>query len=383
MHADQGHRPSSALQGRTRVWLIVTGPDIVIAMSRGRLSLVATASSLYVGALALVFAAPELWLKFVAAGILASGPLAAALIQGLEIRVGPERSTVAIVTSVAIAAAATALAVAMVVIHPARLFRAATPVPEARTWDGIAQPLGVPGHWDLKLDSRFNGSSLDTHLWQPGWYGTGITPPANFREADCYSSKNVGFPGDGSMHLAITPEPSECDGQTHPYTGAIVTSNPANRRHGDGFQYTFGALQARVYLPADGSLIANWPAVWTIGRHWPTDGEDDIAEGLFGSVCFHFHSPGHATHGPGACAPRIQAGWHTFASVWRPGSVTYYYDGLRVGEITIGVTDKPMFIVLDNTVWRDQPGTTRPASMRVAYVRVWQEATPRSAHNAP
>ncbi len=353
-------------------------------MSRVRLTLVATASAVYVAVgLALVLLAPQQWLKLVGGGILASAPLAAALIQRSDLSLNPEQLTVAVPASIIVVVAATAATAALVVVHPAQLFQGSTPVPQPRTWNGVPQPLGISGYWDLKLESRFSGSSLDTNLWQPGWYGTGITPPTNVREADCYSSKNVSFPGDGTMHLTITPVPSTCAGKTHPYTGAIVTSNPDDSRHGPGFQYTFGVLEARVFLPADGASVANWPAVWTIGQHWPTDGEDDVAEGLFGSVCFHFHSPGHAAHGPGACVPSIKAGWHTFASDWRPGSVTYYYDGLRVGQIATGVTSKPMFIVVDNTVWRDQPGTTRPASMRVAYVRVWQEASPDKGTGSP
>ena len=54
-------------------------------------------------------------------------------------------------------------------------------------------------------------------------------------------------------------------------------------------------------------------------------------EGLSGVICWHFHDP---LGGPGGCDTAITPGWHTFASDWQPGSVTYYYDGQDVGSIT-------------------------------------------------
>jgi beta-glucanase (GH16 family) len=222
----------------------------------------------------------------------------------------------------------------------------------------------------MTLDSEFNGTSLDTSIWQPGWFGTGVTSPVNALEEDCYSPSNVNFPGDGTMHLAVTAAPSSCGGVTRPYTGALVSSNPSDGRSGGGFQYQYGALEARVYLPASGANVANWPAVWTDGQPpWPVNGEDDVMEGLAGETCFHFHS---LLGGPGTCVAGSDSGWHTFASDWEPGSVTYYYDGVKVGQITTGVSSSPMYIVLDNTVSSFSQALAKPADMQVAYVRVWQ-----------
>ncbi len=229
-------------------------------------------------------------------------------------------------------------------------------------------PTGVPGTWNMVLDSEFNGSSLPAD-WRTGWFGTGVTSPINSGEAACYSPSNVTFPGDGTMHLNLTTTSSSCGGLTKADTGAIVTTNPDDGRPaGTGFQYTYGVLEARVYVPAVGSDIANWPAVWTDGQSWPNDGEDDIMEGLSGQACWHFHDP---LGGPGGCSTTITPGWHTFASNWQPGSVTYYYDGKNVGSISTGITSAPMYAVLDNTVASADP-TPTAAAMQVQYVRVWQ-----------
>jgi beta-glucanase (GH16 family) len=171
------------------------------------------------------------------------------------------------------------------------------------------------------------------------------------------------------MHLNVTAQSSTCGGVTRPYTGAAVTTNPDDGRGSGGFQYTYGVLEAKVYVPADGNQIADWPAVWADGQDWPADGEDDVMEGLGGEACFHFHDP---LGGPGNCASAITPGWHTFASDWQPGSVTYYYDGVEVGSITTGITAAPQYIILDNTVWTGETSTTEADSMQVAYVRVWQ-----------
>jgi beta-glucanase (GH16 family) len=235
-------------------------------------------------------------------------------------------------------------------------------------------PIGIPGHWHVVLNSVFNGSSLDGTIWRQGWFGSGITGPINAPlEAACYGPDNVTFPGDGTMHLNLTKTASTCEGETRPYTGSVVSTNPNDGRTEGGFQYRFGVLESRIYVPGQGSLISDWPTVVTLGQVWPQDGEDDILEAIAGAACFHFHSPGYAPSGHlGGCDSSLTPGWHTFASDWKPGSVTYYYDGREVGEITKGVTSAPMYIVIVNTAPRKTPWVDEADALRVSYVRVWQ-----------
>src|SRR5579875_176706 len=234
----------------------------------------------------------------------------------------------------------------------------------------VPPPRGVPGSWRLVLNSQFSGPRLPSD-WRTGWLGGGLTAPVNRSERACYSPANVSFPGDGTMHLDVKAQVSQCGGLTRRYTGAMVTTDPSDGRDGGGFAYTYGVLEARVYVPAAGARIADWPAIWTDGQSWPADGEDDLMEGLDGAACFHFHdSLGH----PGSCVHRLSPGWHTFASYWRPGVVTYYYDGARVGAIATGITAAPMYIAIDNTVSAARGPATVADSMRVRYVRVWQHS---------
>ncbi len=241
-----------------------------------------------------------------------------------------------------------------------------TPATSATTPD----PVGIPGSWHLILNSEFDGPSLDTSIWRPGWFGTGVTSPVNRSEQACYSSDHVSFPGDGTVNLTATHQSSTCNGVTEPYTGAILSTDPADGRASGGFTFTYGVVEAKLYLPADGDKIADWPGIFTSGQVWPKDGENDIMEALGGTACLHFHD---RSGGPGACDRNIKAGWHTFAADWEPGFVTYYYDGTEIASIPEGITSSPMYIVLINTVsGKRTSNVVDSATMRVAYVRVWQ-----------
>jgi beta-glucanase (GH16 family) len=230
------------------------------------------------------------------------------------------------------------------------------------------------------LNSTFNGTSLNTRLWRPVWFGHGrsITGPINKNEVSCYSPANITF--SGTLNLSVTKVPSSCAGVNRPYTGAIVTTNPYDGRKSGGFQFTYGVVQAEIYVPPSRGLIANWPAFETFGQRWPITGEDDILEGVAGTVCSRFHSPINAHDGLGGCDPGVTPGWHVFTADWAPGSITWYYDGIRVYGETRGVTTAPMYLVLVNTVSKNWLQVAQPATVKVAYVRVWQPEGPAASH---
>jgi len=222
-------------------------------------------------------------------------------------------------------------------------------------------PLGQSGTWNMVFGDEFNGTALDTTKWTPGWFGTGVTAPVNSSELACYDSSHATEPGDGNLHLRLDATANTCGGHSMKYTGALISSNGL-------YQYTYGYVEFHVYLPATGSgQIANWPATWSDGQNWPTDGENDTMEGLGGEACYHFHS---SAGGPGACASGNYSGWHTYAAYWQPGVVTYFYDGVQVGQITTGITSAPQYLIIENTL-DSTTGASVPAEMLVDYVRVW------------
>ena len=234
------------------------------------------------------------------------------------------------------------------------------------------QPLGIPGDWRLVLNSRFTGSRLDTKLWRPEWFGSGVTGPINRHESACYSPGNVSLSA-GTLHMTVSRNTAKCGAGRRPFTGAVLSTNPDDGRGSGGFTYRYGVLEARIYFPGTGARVADWPAVVTLGRVWPRDGEDDVVENLSGLMCSHFHSPGYAPGGGlGGCDPGFVPGWHVVSSDWEPGSVTWYYDGIEVARASRGVTSAPMYIVLVNSTSSKSPRLARPDVLRVAYVRVWR-----------
>jgi len=254
--------------------------------------------------------------------------------------------------------------VAAIATAPAAPTAAATttspPSPPPPT--GVPGPPGDPSSWHTIFDDEFNGTSLDTSKWSTGWYGSGITAPVNAEELQCYDPNQVSVAG-GELDLNLVAKTESCGGQTRSYASGLVSTSGK-------FSYTYGYLEARVWLPG-GSAVTDWPAVWTDGQSWPTDGELDAVEGLGGQACWHFHDPLGAF---GGCSQTtMTGGWHTFGADWEPGSVTYYYDGLAVGTVTQGITGAPMYVILDLAADNANGGALQaPATMRVDYVRIWQ-----------
>jgi Glycosyl hydrolases family 16 len=234
-------------------------------------------------------------------------------------------------------------------------------------------PTGVPGAWTLKFDDEFNGTGLDTANWSTGWFGSGITPPVNSQEEDCYDPAQVAESG-GALDLTLIQKSENCGISDPKYATGLVSTKGK-------FSFTYGFIEARVWLPSEPGNpggAADWPAVWLDGQNWPQDGEIDIAEGLGGQVCAHFHGPANpqgigAGNGSGCPGGTFTDGWHTFAANWEPGIVTYYYDGVAVGSVASGITSAPMFVVLDYAAGNPFQA---PATMKIDYVRVWQHAQP-------
>ena len=230
-------------------------------------------------------------------------------------------------------------------------------------------PTGVPGDWTLKFDDEFNGTGLDTANWSTGWFGPGVTPPVNSQEEDCYDPAQVAE-SDGVLDLTLIQKSEHCGISDPQYTTGLVSTKGK-------FSFTYGFIEARVWLPSapgNPGEAADWPGVWLDGQNWPEDGEIDIAEGLGGRVCAHFHGPADpqgigAGNGAGCPGGTYTDGWHTFAANWEPGIITYYYDGVDIGSVASGVTSAPMFVVLDYAAGHPFQA---PVTMKIDYVRVWQ-----------
>jgi beta-glucanase (GH16 family) len=239
----------------------------------------------------------------------------------------------------------------------------------------------VDSSFKLVLDDEFNGNSLDTNIWSPGWFlqgGSGLSGPINTAENTVYNSSLVTVSG-GDAHLNLIASPATLNGKTYPYQGALL-----QEKNG---QFTYGYFEARVYLPAASpGVIANWPAWWLDGKNWPTDGEIDTMEGLQGKAQSTFHN---SAGQQGLAASGDFTGWHVFGALWEPGEIDFYYDGKLQHKVTSGVTSSPEQMILDNTIGQWGGPTVTPSDMMVDYVHVYQNSpnaeavTPQSGYGGP
>jgi beta-glucanase (GH16 family) len=250
----------------------------------------------------------------------------------------------------------TSLTAPVVVTPPA----APAAAPAAPTVVGSAGPPGDPASWHQVFADEFNSPTLDASKWSSGWQG-GSTP-VNSSELQCYDPAQIALTN-GELDLNLIAKPETCGGQTRPYASAMINTEGK-------YNYTYGYLEARVWVSGT-TAITDWPAVWTDGQSWPQDGELDIMEGLSGQACWHFHDP---QGGPGGCSSATYTGgWHTYGADWEAGTVTYYYDGTPADTITTGITNSPMYIILNLAADTANSGPLQaPATMRVDYIHLWQ-----------
>lgn len=233
--------------------------------------------------------------------------------------------------------------------------------------------MPIPGTKEVLFRDDFAGPSLDLTRWVPNWLGqsaTTITPPINGHEVSCYDPAQVSIGGAGGktwLELrAIAKQTVDSHGSRYDYASGCVTTRP---------HFTFSPpalVEARIWLPGETS-IDNWPAFWCDGTgQWPVTGELDVMEGLGGHAAFHFHSSSTGAGGSGAIEARPHGiGWHRFGALWTPDSVKFLYDGAEVGELTEGITDAPMYVILNLALSPSiSPPVKVPSEMRVDWVQV-------------
>ena len=198
-----------------------------------------------------------------------------------------------------------------------------------------------------------------------------ITKPVNSAETCAYDPAQVTIV-DGLLTLTAEDGPVVAtNGQTYAYKSGLVHTAGKVEFVPDEKGII---LEAFVNLPAVGTKIANWPAVWLNGHHkkWPDHGELDIMEGLSGDAAWHYHSP---SDNIGQHVPGDFTGWHTFACEWYPDHINFWYDGVQVGTVTGGVLVDPMYIILNHGMSAEGHyggPVSVPAVMEVDYVSVWK-----------
>lgn len=200
--------------------------------------------------------------------------------------------------------------------------------------------------WTLvfKDDFTTGGDLSQWNLWTGGAYNN---------ELQYYQPANVSV---ANGLLAITARKETVTGNTNPYDATPKT-----------FAYTSGRIEckstvsagtatprvrmaARIKLPAGYGL---WPAFWSYGDPWPTQGEIDMVEARgqegtkYQTNYFYGRTSGrnlvrNAT-GYITADEDLTTCYHVYELVWSQNALTSYLDGKKVEEKTSGGYIADMF----------------------------------------
>lgn len=217
----------------------------------------------------------------------------------------------------------------------------------------LALPLGVsaqttkpPSGYELRWSDEFNGTSLNTTLWNIEENGNG----GGNQELQYYRKENVAV-HDGNLVLTARREN---------YNNKQFTSGRVNTR--DKAYFKHGIIQARIKFPKTANGV--WPAYWMMGNDygkvgWPKCGEIDIvetgnADGIkngtqtrhFGSTLHWGTSAGaaHKQYGTSYLAPETNPlqndDYHIITMEWNGNFMQMFYD---LEDFSVSAKNKARF----------------------------------------
>ena len=235
------------------------------------------------------------------------------------------------------------------------------PAPPAVVLPSGAVPQSL-ANWSLKFNDDFDGSSVDLTKWSnlDGWSMNGMTAVAG----------NATVSG-GVLSLQMSDA-------TH---GAYLSTENAW-----GYNFLVGDyFEARAYFPGDGTNIYGWPAVWTSGQNWPSNGELDVAEVGAKKVTANYHygpaGPTSSQLGPYTPAGYWGDAWHTYAVHRKSASeVNFYWDGNLVKTWTPQDSGGGHVLLLNSGAASTQM-LGAAGALKVDYVRVWTPAVAQGFGN--
>lgn len=225
----------------------------------------------------------------------------------------------------------------------------------------VEQPSGPAGAWAKIFEDTFSGSSLDLTRWSN-------MDGATMNNTTTLAS-NIAVTG-GELILTLSDA-------TH---GACISSAPADGAGANGFLLgTNMVAEARVYFPGNGTNLYNWPAWWTSGPDWPTNGENDIAEVLGepgGELTVNYHygtadSPQTANQRPNPTGYWGGA-YHVYTLHRKTTTADVYWDGRLYHSYPTSDAGGGQSLLLNVGSGSGPTQTGSAGALRVDYVRAWQ-----------
>jgi len=218
-----------------------------------------------------------------------------------------------------------------------------------------APAVAAPG-WRLVFADDFNGN-----VGLGGW------------SSSSYNSRYYAYTG-RDTHGYATYDPSQVlsvsggnlDMWIHntpggPVSGAIVPAI-SGQTYGR-YEVTFRADS----MPGYGAAFLLWPD----GDDWDK-GEIDFPEAPFdGTMSIHDHCIGNPTQSCYNVDTHIGwNGWHTATTEWLPGLVTFYIDGVQVGQSTVSPTAN-MHMVIQTGSENAPPDPSVQGHLQIGSIAIW------------
>lgn len=197
--------------------------------------------------------------------------------------------------------------------------------------------------WTKAFDEPFSGNLSKWKVWVGGAFNN---------ELQYYQASNLDITGG---ILSISARRETVVGATTPFNPALSSFDYTSGRIETAMHFSAGQktpnvrMAARLKLPAGYGM---WPAFWSYGDPWPTQGEIDIVEAR-GQLPFEFSTAYWYGRRSGVnqvqnSAVTIQTGtsltdcFHVYEVIWAKDNLTYLFDG-QVVDVKTGGLISSMF----------------------------------------
>jgi beta-glucanase (GH16 family) len=235
--------------------------------------------------------------------------------------------------------------------------------------------------WTKTFEDNFDADFSKWNIWYGGAFNN---------ELELYQASNLSL---SSGNLVITAKQETVTGPTTPFDPTPKTFNYTSGRIESKTNFSSSSSSpkvrviARIKLPAGYGM---WPAFWSYGDPWPTQGEIDVLEAR-GQEDFKYqtnyfygktvnrnlvrNAQGYVT-----TDVSLQTCYHVYELIWSQNSLEFYFDGVLVktnsGGYVPGLFGKTEKITLNLAVGGNffsnfNPSLIQTGTMYVDWVKVF------------